>query len=215
MAGAAPVSRPYKKWEVCRAARGGSKYVICNADEGDPGAFMNRALIESDPHAVLEGMLIGGYAIGARQGIVYVRAEYPLAVVRLKKAVEQLRAYGLLGENIQGSGFNFDITIREGAGAFVCGEETALIASLEGQRGMPRPRPPYPAEKGLNGLPNLDQQHRDLRHRLRTSCATAGSGSSSLAPRAIPAPKPFRWSAKCAHRLDRGAPGDDPAPDRL
>ncbi len=145
----------FKKWEICRAARGNFKYVICNADEGDPGAFMNRALLESDPHAVLEGMLIGGYAIGARQGIVYVRAEYPLAVIRLRKAIEQLRAYGLLGENILGSGFDFDITIREGAGAFVCGEETALIASLEGQRGMPRPRPPYPADKGLNGRPTL------------------------------------------------------------
>jgi NADH:ubiquinone oxidoreductase subunit F (NADH-binding) len=129
--------------------------VICNADEGDPGAFMNRALIESDPHAVLEGMLIGGYAIGARHGIIYVRAEYPLAVVRLRKAIEQMRVYGLLGENIQGSGFDFEITIQEGAGAFVCGEETALIASLEGQRGMPRPRPPYPAVKGLFGRPTL------------------------------------------------------------
>lgn len=145
----------YKKWELCRAAHGALKYVICNADEGDPGAFMNRALIESDPHAVLEGILIGGYAIGARQGVIYVRAEYPLAVVRLRKAIEQMRAYGLLGENILGSGFDFDIKIKEGAGAFVCGEETALIASIEGQRGMPRPRPPFPAAKGLNGCPTL------------------------------------------------------------
>jgi NADH-quinone oxidoreductase subunit F len=145
----------YKKWEICRNSQGDFKYVICNADEGDPGAFMNRALIESDPHAVLEGMMIGGYAIGARQGIIYVRAEYPLAVIRLKKAIAQMHAYGLLGENIQGSGFSFDIKIREGAGAFVCGEETALIASLEGQRGMPRPRPPYPADRGLNGKPTL------------------------------------------------------------
>ncbi len=145
----------YKKWEICRSSPGKDKYVICNADEGDPGAFMNRSLIESDPHAVLEGMLIGGYAIGANRGIVYVRAEYPLAVIRLKKAVQQMCEYGLLGENIQGSGFNFEIQIREGAGAFVCGEETALIASLEGERGMPRPRPPYPADKGLNGLPTL------------------------------------------------------------
>ncbi len=145
----------YKKWEITRSSPGKDKFVICNADEGDPGAFMNRSLIESDPHAVLEGMLIGGYAIGANRGIVYVRAEYPLAVIRLKKAVQQMREYGLLGENIQGSGFNFEIQIREGAGAFVCGEETALIASLEGERGMPRPRPPYPADKGLNGLPTL------------------------------------------------------------
>jgi NADH:ubiquinone oxidoreductase subunit F (NADH-binding)/(2Fe-2S) ferredoxin len=145
----------YKKWEICRAASGEAKFIICNADEGDPGAFMNRALIESDPHAVLEGMSIGGYAIGARQGFIYVRAEYPLAVIRLKKAIQQMYAYELLGENIQGSGFDFDIGIQEGAGAFVCGEETALIASLEGQRGMPRPRPPYPADKGLYGRPTL------------------------------------------------------------
>ncbi len=116
---------------------------------------MNRALIESDPHAVLEGMLIGGYAIGAKQGIIYVRAEYPLAVTRLKKAIQQMRDYGLLGKDILGSGFEFDIAIKEGAGAFVCGEETALIASLEGQRGMPRPRPPYPADRGLYGCPTL------------------------------------------------------------
>jgi NADH-quinone oxidoreductase subunit F len=145
----------WKKWELCRNAPGAMKYVIANADEGDPGAFMNRALIESDPHAVLEGMLIGGYAIGARQGVVYVRAEYPLAVERLKKAIGQMRASGLLGKNILGSGFDFEITLKEGAGAFVCGEETALIASVEGQRGMPRPRPPYPADRGLHGCPTL------------------------------------------------------------
>jgi NADH-quinone oxidoreductase subunit F len=145
----------YKKWELCRAAEGETKFVICNADEGDPGAFMNRALIESDPHAVLEGILIGGYAIAASQGIIYVRAEYPLAVTRLQKALEQMREYHLIGENILGSGFDFEITIREGAGAFVCGEETALIVSLEGQRGMPRPRPPYPATHGLHGFPTL------------------------------------------------------------
>jgi len=145
----------YKKWELCKAAQGEMKYVVCNADEGDPGAFMNRALIEGDPHAVLEGMLIGGYAIGAREGHIYVRAEYPLAIERLKKAIVQLHACGLLGKNIQGVGFDFDIFIREGAGAFVCGEETALIASLEGERGMPRPRPPFPASKGLKGCPTL------------------------------------------------------------
>jgi NADH-quinone oxidoreductase subunit F len=145
----------YKKWQICHDKAGDTKYVICNADEGDPGAFMNRALIESDPHAVLEGLLIGGYAAGAKHGIIYVRAEYPLAVMRLKKALEQMHTYGLLGENIQESGFSFDISIREGAGAFVCGEETALIASLEGQRGMPRPRPPYPADRGLYGCPTL------------------------------------------------------------
>lgn len=145
----------YKKWEICRAAEGDHKYVICNADEGDPGAFMNRSLIEGDPHAVLEGMLIAGFAIGADQGYVYVRAEYPLAVVRLRNAIAQMCQAGLLGEDILGSGFSFDIQVKEGAGAFVCGEETAMIASLEGERGMPRPRPPFPAEKGLNGKPTL------------------------------------------------------------
>jgi NADH:ubiquinone oxidoreductase subunit F (NADH-binding)/Pyruvate/2-oxoacid:ferredoxin oxidoreductase delta subunit/(2Fe-2S) ferredoxin len=145
----------YKKWELCRVAQGNRKYVICNADEGDPGAFMNRALIESDPHAVLEGMLIGGFAIGATKGIVYVRAEYPLAIERLRKAIQQMRVYGLLGQNILGSDYCFDITVKEGAGAFVCGEETALIASLEGKRGMPRPRPPYPSDHGLYGCPTL------------------------------------------------------------
>lgn len=145
----------YKKWEICRAAAGEKKFVICNADEGDPGAFMNRSLLEGDPHAVLEGMLIAGFAIGAQQGFVYVRAEYPLAVARLRHAIGQMRQYGLLGKNIFGSGFDFDIEVKEGAGAFVCGEETALIASLEGERGMPRPRPPFPAEKGYRGYPTL------------------------------------------------------------
>jgi NADH-quinone oxidoreductase subunit F len=145
----------FKKWELCRNAPGDHKYVVCNADEGDPGAFMNRALIESDPHAVLEGLLVAGYTIGASQGIIYVRAEYPLAVQRLKRAIEQARNYGLLGDHILGTDFSFNIILKEGAGAFVCGEETALIASLEGKRGMPRPRPPFPSESGYNGLPTL------------------------------------------------------------
>jgi NADH:ubiquinone oxidoreductase subunit F (NADH-binding)/Pyruvate/2-oxoacid:ferredoxin oxidoreductase delta subunit len=145
----------FKKWELCRDAQGAHKYVVCNADEGDPGAFMNRALIESDPHAVLEGILVAGYTIGASQGIIYVRAEYPLAVKRLKKAIAQLRSYGLLGDNILDTGFSFDIIIKEGAGAFVCGEETALIASLEGKRGMPKPRPPFPSQMGYNDCPTL------------------------------------------------------------
>ena len=160
----------FKKWELCRNAAGTPKYAICNADEGDPGAFMNRSLLEGDPHSVLEGLLIAGYTVGAAEGFVYVRAEYPLAVLRLKKAVEQMRAYGLLGENILGSGFNFNITIKEGAGAFVCGEETALIASLEGERGMPRPRPPYPSDHGFNGAPTLinnTETYGTLPHILR------------------------------------------------
>jgi NADH-quinone oxidoreductase subunit F len=141
------------KWEFCRKATGSPKYVICNADEGDPGAFMDRSLLESDPHAVLEGILIGAYAMGASEGYMYVRAEYPLAVDRLNLALKQMEEYGLIGDNILGSDFSFHIKIKEGAGAFVCGEETALIASIEGKRGMPRPRPPFPAQSGLWGKP--------------------------------------------------------------
>ena len=141
------------KWEFLAKAKVETKYIICNADEGDPGAYMNRNEIESDPHSLLEGMIIGGYVMGATEGIIYVRAEYPLAVHRLNRAVEQAREYGLLGENILGRGFKFDIELVEGAGAFVCGEETALIASLEGEAGRPRPRPPFPAQKGLWGKP--------------------------------------------------------------
>jgi NADH-quinone oxidoreductase subunit F len=142
-----------QKWEFMRKAVAEKKYIICNADEGDPGAYMNRNEIESDPHALLEGMIIGGFAMQATQGIVYIRAEYPLAVHRLNLAIEQARQYGLLGEDILGRGFNFDIEVVEGAGAFVCGEETALISSLEGRSGRPRPRPPFPAQKGLWGYP--------------------------------------------------------------
>ncbi len=141
------------KWEFARKAAGKQKYIICNADEGDPGAFMDRSLLESDPHAVLEGMVIGAYAIGASEGYVYVRAEYPLAIKRLERAIEQMKQYGLLGKRILGSTFNFEVHIKEGAGAFVCGEETALMASIEGGRGMPRSRPPFPAQAGLWGKP--------------------------------------------------------------
>ena len=136
------------KWQAARDSEGTEKYMICNADEGDPGAFMDRAVLESDPHLVLEGMLIGAYAVGASEAIIYVRAEYPLAIIRLKKAIEQARERGFAGENILGSGFSCDFRIKEGAGAFVCGEETALIESLEGSRGMPRLKPPFPAEAG-------------------------------------------------------------------
>lgn len=138
-----------KKWELTRLAEGKTKYVICNADEGDPGAFMDRGVLEGDPHSVLEGMLIAGYAIGARQGYIYVRAEYPIAVKHVRNAINQAKKLGLLGRNILGTGFDFDIEVKEGAGAFVCGEETALIASIEGKRGWPRPRPPFPAQSGL------------------------------------------------------------------
>jgi NADH-quinone oxidoreductase subunit F len=143
------------KWEFCAASRGGVKYVLCNADEGDPGAFMDRAVLEGDPHAVLEGMLIAARAIGAHQGYIYCRAEYPLAVRRLERAIAQARQYGLLGPDVFGTGHGFDVEVYQGAGAFVCGEETALMRSLEGRRGMPRPRPPFPAVSGLWGKPTV------------------------------------------------------------
>ena len=141
------------KWEFCRKAKGDIKYIICNADEGDPGAFMDRAVLEGDPHAVIEGMLVAAFAIGSGKGFIYVRAEYPIAINHLERAIAQARQLNLLGDNILGSGFNFDLEIKKGAGAFVCGEETALIASIEGKRGMPRPRPPFPANSGLWGKP--------------------------------------------------------------
>ncbi len=152
----------WRKWQFCRDASGEPKYLICNADEGDPGAFMNRSLIEGDPHAVLEGMLIAGFTLGASEGYIYCRAEYPLALHRLKVAIGQMRELGLLGENIQNSGFSFELTIKKGAGAFVCGEETALIASIEGRRGMPQPRPPFPAVSGLWGRPTVIQNVETL-----------------------------------------------------
>jgi len=141
------------KWNFCARAEGEDKYIVCNADEGDPGAFMDRSVLEGDPHAVLEGMIIAGYAIGATHGYIYCRAEYPLAVKRLKMAIRDATGKGFLGSDILGSGYSLDIIIKEGAGAFVCGEETALIASIEGVRGMPRPRPPFPANKGIWGMP--------------------------------------------------------------
>ena len=144
-----------RKWQFTKDAPGDVKYVACNADEGDPGAFMDRSVLEGDPHSVLEAMTIAAYAVGAHQGYIYVRAEYPIAVHRLQVAIGQSREYGLLGDNILGTGFKFDIDIRLGAGAFVCGEETALMTSIEGNRGEPRPRPPFPAVKGLFGKPTL------------------------------------------------------------
>jgi NADH:ubiquinone oxidoreductase subunit F (NADH-binding)/(2Fe-2S) ferredoxin/Pyruvate/2-oxoacid:ferredoxin oxidoreductase delta subunit len=145
----------WRKWLFCRETPSNERYLICNADEGDPGAFMNRSLIEGDPHALLEGMLIAAYTLGATKGYIYIRAEYPLAIERLKRALIEIRELNLLGENILGSDFSFDIKIKEGAGAFVCGEETALMASIEGKRGMPRTRPPFPAVSGLWGKPTV------------------------------------------------------------
>ena len=144
-----------KKWELTRANEGAIKYVVCNADEGDPGAFMDRSILEGDPHSILEAMSIAAYAIGAQRGFIYVRAEYPIAVKRLEIAINQAREYGILGENIFGTNFSFDIEIRLGAGAFVCGEETALLESIEGKRGQPRVKPPFPAQSGLWGKPTL------------------------------------------------------------
>ena len=144
-----------KKWRATKEAQGNKKYVVCNADEGDPGAFMDRSILEGDPHSVLEAMEIAGYAVGAEKGYIYVRAEYPIAVHRLEIAIKQAREYGILGKNIFGTNFSFDIEIRLGAGAFVCGEETALLESIEGRRGQPRVKPPYPAQSGLWGCPTL------------------------------------------------------------
>ncbi len=145
----------WMKWNFTKKVEGEQKYVVCNADEGDPGAYMDRSTLEGDPHSILEAMTIGGFTVGADYGYIYIRAEYPLAIKRLKIAMEQAREYGLLGKNILGSGFNFDIEIRLGAGAFVCGEETALIRSIEGERGMPTPRPPFPATHGVFGKPTV------------------------------------------------------------
>lgn len=143
----------WRKWQAARDAAGDLKYIVCNADEGDPGAFMDRSLLEGDPHSVLEGMMLAGYAVGASEGLIYVRAEYPLAVRRLQTAIDALTNAGILGEHIYGSGFSFTMRIVKGAGAFVCGEETALLASLEGGRGMPTPKPPFPAESGFHRCP--------------------------------------------------------------
>ena len=145
----------WMKWNFTKQAKGDQKYIVCNADEGDPGAYMDRSTLEGDPHSVLEAMTIAGHTVGATQGFIYIRAEYPLAIKRLEIAMAQAREFGLLGKNILGSGFDFDIEIRLGAGAFVCGEETALLASIEGKRGMPVPRPPFPAVKGLWGMPTV------------------------------------------------------------
>ncbi len=145
----------WMKWDFCRKAEGERKYIVCNADEGDPGAFQDRSILEGDPHTLVEGMIIAGYTLGASKGFIYVRAEYPLAVNRLRIALKQAKEKGFIGENILSSGFDFELVIFEGAGAFVCGEETALLASIEGERGMPRPRPPFPAQSGLWGYPTI------------------------------------------------------------
>ena len=183
------------KWKFTREAQGNEKYVICNADEGDPGAFMDRAILEGDPHAVLEGMAIAAYAIGAKQGYIYVRAEYPLAVKRLEIAVKQARKYGLLGKNIFETGFEFDVELRMGAGAFVCGEETALIASIEGKRGQPKPKPPYPAQSGLWGKPTLINNVETLAN-VRHIILSGASWFSSIGTEKSKGTKVFALSGK-------------------
>ena len=183
------------KFESLRKAKGPQKYLICNADEGDPGAYMNRNELEGDPHSLLEGMAIGGFVTGATQGIIYVRAEYPLAVQRLRSALAQARSYGLIGKNIFGSGFDFDIDLVENAGAFVCGEETALIASLEGVPGRARARPPYPAEDGLWGAPPTSTTSRPGSI-LLPSLPKAPSGSAPSAANRVPAPRFSLWSER-------------------
>ena len=178
-----------------RASRRRPKYVVCNADEGDPGAFMDRSVLEGDPHRVLEGMALAGYAVGAQQGYIYVRGEYALAIQRLQTAIKQAEREKLLGNRVLETGFQFRVDIRIGAGAFVCGEETALIASIEGKRGQPRQRPPYPPESGLWGQADADQQRRDLRQRRRHHLARGANGSPRSAPRPARAPRSSRWPA--------------------
>ena len=179
------------KWKMTREVAGDEKYIICNADEGDPGAYMDRSVLEGNPHSVIEGMLLAGYAVGATQGYFYIRAEYPLAIERVQSAIDQAREHGLVGSNILGSDFSMELDIRLGAGAFVCGEETALIASIEGKRGTPGPRPPYPSVHGLWGsppaltmwkrLPMLPRLFYTGAHGLRAS-----ERSPQRAPRCLP-----------------------------
>lgn len=203
------------KWEAGMNAAEGRKYMVCNADEGDPGAFMDRSILEGDPHSLIEGMLLGGYAIGASRGYVYVRAEYPLAVERLSNAIHQAREAGLLGEGILGSDFDFDLEIRIGAGAFVCGEETALMNSVEGRRGEPDQKPPFPFESGLFPLSHHHQQRRNPRQRPRHPLPRRG-----LVPRLRHGEEP-RHQGLCPlgqdqqHGPCRGAHGHPPGRDPL
>lgn len=184
------------KWKFARQAEGDKKYVLCNADEGDPGAFMDRSLLESDPHAVLEGMTIAAKAINAHKGYIYCRSEYPLAVRRLGIAIAQAKDYGLLGEDILGSGFGFDIEIYQGAGAFVCGEETALMRSIEGKRGMPRPRPPFPAQRGSGRNPQFSIMLRPLSMSPR-SYSTGASGMQALERKRVRVPRCLPCQVMC------------------
>lgn len=187
-----------RKWQFAAAAKGDKKYIICNGDEGDPGAFMDRSLMEGDPHRVMEGMMLAGYAIGADEGYIYVRAEYPLAVKRLKRAIADAEKLGVLGRNILGTDFSFKINIKEGAGAFVCGEETALIASIEGERGMPRPRPPFPATSGLWGCPTIINNVETLAN-LAPIMLKGGKWFQDFGTASSPGTKTFALAGQVAH----------------
>jgi len=183
------------KWEMAYKKEADKKYLICNADEGDPGAFMDRSVLESDPYRVVEGMIVAAYAIGASFGYIYCRAEYPLAIERLNRSIEKCREYGILGTNILNSGFSFDLKIKKGAGAFVCGEETALIASIEGKRGMPRPRPPYPSDAGLWGKPTVINNVETFAN-VPSAIAKGASWFSSIGTKSSKGTKVFALSGK-------------------
>jgi NADH-quinone oxidoreductase subunit F len=187
-----------RKWQFARANKETTRYMICNGDEGDPGAFMDRSLMEGDSHRVLEGLIIAGYAIGAQEGYIYVRAEYPLAVKRLGMAIEAARAKGFLGQHILGSDFAFDVHIKEGAGAFVCGEETALMASIEGMRGMPRSRPPFPANSGLFGKPTIINNVETLGN-VPSIVKNGAAWYRSMGTEKSPGTKTFALSGKIAN----------------
>jgi NADH:ubiquinone oxidoreductase subunit F (NADH-binding) len=188
----------WMKWNLARQSKGDEKYVICNGDEGDPGAYMDRSVLEGDPHSVIEGMAIAGYAIGSKTGYFYIRAEYPLAISRIEKALEQAYEKGLLGKNILGSNFSFDLEIRLGAGAFVCGEETALIASMEGKRGTPRPRPPFPTDKGLWEKPTIINNVETLAN-IAVIFAKGGDWFASLGTEKSKGTKVFAVTGKVKH----------------
>ena len=180
-----------RKWDGARRQKAEKKYIVCNGDEGDPGAFMDRSIMEGNPHSVLEGMMIAGRAAGSDEGYIYVRAEYPLAVARLKTAIEKAEELGLLGDNILGSDFSFRIHVNRGAGAFVCGEGSALTASIEGKRGMPRVKPPRTIEHGLWAQADRPQQRRDLRQRPRSSCSRGADWYRSIGTAKSPGTKAF------------------------
>jgi len=202
------------KWNAARSNAGEKKYLICNADEGDPGAFMDRAVIESDPHNLIEGMLIGAYAIGASEAVVYVRAEYPLAIIRLEEAIKQAEKKGYLGDNIFGSDFSCRMRIKAGAGAFVCGEETALIESLEGKRGMPRLKPPFPAQRGYNDMPSNINNVETFAN-VAWIILNGGAAFSAMGTENSKGTKVFALTGKIKRGGLVEVPGQNPSPRNL